>query len=106
VAPTSGISRPVVLCAMEPVRLELTGIAAPAIEMDGTVLRNAAPGDVFDVRMHPRAGLVVRLDSDRYARRNQVKLSLLDLPFLPDELRDLAGDTQLTKSIPPAPRAG
>jgi len=28
--------------------------------------------------MHPRAGLVVRLDSDRYARRNQVKLSLLD----------------------------
>jgi len=89
VAPTSGISRPVVLCAMEPVRLELTGGARPAIEIDGTVLRRADPGDVFDVRMHPRAGLVVRLDSDRYARRNQVKLSLLDLPFLPEELRDL-----------------
>jgi NAD+ kinase len=89
VAPTSGISRPVVLCAMEPVRLELTGSAGPAVEMDGTVLRRAAPGDVFHVRMHPHAGLVVRLDSERYARRNQVKLSLLDLPFLPDELRDL-----------------
>ena len=32
----------------------------------------------------------VRLDSDRYQRRNQVKLSLLDLPFLPEELRELA----------------
>jgi hypothetical protein len=34
-------------------------------------------------------GQVVRLDSDRHQRRNQVKLSLLDLPFLPDELREL-----------------
>ena len=28
--------------------------------------------------------------SDLHQRRNQVKLSLLDLPFLPDELRELA----------------
>ena len=42
----------------------------------------------------------VRLDSDRYQRRNQVKLSLLDLPFLPDELRALAPPG----SLPGSPR--
>jgi NAD+ kinase len=40
----------------------------------------------------------VRLDRDRYQRRNQVKLSLLDLPFLPDELRDLAAPGTLPGS--------
>jgi NAD+ kinase len=34
--------------------------------------------------------LGVRLDRDLHPRRNQVKLSLLDLPFLPEELRDLS----------------
>jgi NAD+ kinase len=46
--------------------------------------------EVLDVRLMRGCGQVVRLDSDRYQRRNQVKLSLLDLPFLPDELRELA----------------
>ena len=32
----------------------------------------------------------MRLDVDRFQRRNQVKLSLLDLPFLPEDVRDLA----------------
>jgi NAD+ kinase len=31
----------------------------------------------------------VRLDPERYQRRSGVKLSLLDLPFLPEEMRDL-----------------
>jgi len=47
------------------------------------------PGDTLEVRLRPRAGLVVRLDPDRYQRRSVVKLSLLDLPFLPGEMRDL-----------------
>ena len=46
-------------------------------------------------------GQVVRLDSDRHQRRNQVKLSLLDLPFLPDELRELAPPG----SLPGSPRS-
>jgi NAD+ kinase len=29
------------------------------------------------------------LDPERYQRRSEVKLSLLDLPFLPEEMRDL-----------------
>jgi NAD+ kinase len=32
---------------------------------------------------------VVRLDPERYQRRSQVKLSLLDLPFLPEEMGGL-----------------
>jgi NAD+ kinase len=67
------------------------------------LLRRTEPGDVLDVRLKPGCGLVVRLDSDRYQRRNQVKLSLLDLPYLPEELRELA----VPSSLPglPAPRA-
>jgi len=30
----------------------------------------------------------VRLDPVRYQQRSRVKLSLLDLPFLPEEMRD------------------
>ena len=45
---------------------------------------------MYDVELAPSAGQVVRLDRDRYQRRNQVKLSLLDLPFLPEELRELS----------------
>jgi NAD+ kinase len=41
------------------------------------------------VRLRPGAGLVVRLDPERYERRSRVKLSLMDLPFLPDEMRGL-----------------
>jgi NAD+ kinase len=58
-----------------------------------------APGEALAVRLRPRAGLVVRLDPERYQRRSEVKLSLLDLPFLPDEMHDLlpaAGPAALT----------
>jgi NAD+ kinase len=47
-------------------------------------------GETLEVCLSPSAGQVVRLDRDRVQRRNQVKLSLLDLPFLPEELRELA----------------
>jgi NAD+ kinase len=57
--------------------------------VDGTIVRHMEPGESLGVRLRPRAGLVVRLDPERYQRRSGVKLSLLDLPFLPDEMRDL-----------------
>jgi NAD+ kinase len=99
-APLAGISRPMVTAADEPIRLTLQeGSGRPAIEVDGTMLRRTEPGEVLDVRLMLGCGQVVRLDSDRYQRRNQVKLSLLDLPFLPDELRELAPPGSL-------PRAG
>src|SRR5215211_9561467 len=90
-APLAGISRPMVTSADEPLRLTLQeGSGRPAIEVDGTVVRRMEPGEVINVRLMAGCGQVVRLDSDRHQRRNQVKLSLLDLPFLPDELRELA----------------
>ena len=90
-APMSGISRPMVTAADEPIQLTLQeGSGRPAIEVDGTMLRRMEPGEALRVRLQADCGQVVRLDSDRHQRRNQVKLSLLDLPFLPDELRELA----------------
>jgi NAD+ kinase len=101
-APLAGISRPMVTAADEPIRLELQeGSASPAIEVDGTMLRQTKPGEQLDVRLKLGCGQVVRLDRDRYQRRNQVKLSLLDLPFLPDELRELAPQGSLPGSPPP-----
>jgi NAD+ kinase len=100
-APLAGISRPMVTAADEPIRLTLQeGGGCPAIEVDGTILRNAERGETLDVRLALGCGQVVRLDSDRHQRRNQVKLSLLDLPFLPDELRELAPPG----SLPGSPR--
>ena len=90
-APLTGISRPMVTSVDEPIRLTLApGSGCPAIEVDGTVHRRTEMEEALDVRLMRGCGQVVRLDSDRYQRRNQVKLSLLDLPFLPDELRELA----------------
>jgi NAD+ kinase len=90
-APMAGISRPMVTAADEAIRLTLQeGSGCPAIELDGTMLRRTQTGEALDVRLKLGCGQVVRLDSDRYQRRNQVKLSLLDLPFLPDELRELS----------------
>jgi NAD+ kinase len=89
VAPISGISRPAVISAAEPVRLELAeGSGHPVLQVDGTIVRRMRPGEALEVRLRPRAGLVVRLDPERYQRRSGIKLSLLDLPFLPEEMRD------------------
>jgi NAD+ kinase len=100
-APMSGISRPMVTGADEPIELTLQeGGGCPAIEVDGTMLRRTESGEKLDVRLALGCGQVVRLDSDRHQRRNQVKLSMLDLPFLPDELRELA----TPRSLPGGPR--
>jgi NAD+ kinase len=90
VAPISGISRPAVISAAEPIALALMeGSGEPALQVDGTITRRMQPGETLEVGLRPRAGLVVRLDPERYQRRSEVKLSLLDLPFLPEEMRDL-----------------
>jgi NAD+ kinase len=90
VAPISGISRAAVISAAEPVTLALLeGSGQPALQVDGTIRRRMQPGEGLEIGLRPRAGLVVRLDPERYQRRSEVKLSLLDLPFLPEEMRDL-----------------
>jgi NAD+ kinase len=90
VAPISGISRPAVISAAEPITLVLAeGSGRPALQVDGTIVRRMQPGEALEVRLRPRAGLVVRLDPERYQRRSGVKLSLLDLPYLPEEMRDV-----------------
>ena len=89
VAPISGISRPAVISGAEPIGLALDeGSGQPALQVDGTIVRRMQPGESLEVRLRPRAGLVVRLDPERYQRRSGIKLSLLDLPFLPEEMRD------------------
>jgi NAD+ kinase len=90
VAPISGISRPAVISAAEPIALALLEDSGqPALQVDGAIARRMQPGEALEVRLRPRAGLVVRLDPERYQRRSGIKLSLLDLPFLPEEMRDL-----------------
>jgi NAD+ kinase len=90
VAPISGISRAAVISAAEPINLVLLESSGePALQVDGTIKRRMQPGEALEVRLRPRAGLVVRLDPERYQRRSQVKLSLLDLPFLPEEMGGL-----------------
>jgi NAD+ kinase len=90
VAPISGISRSAVISAAEPIGLALPERSGqPALQVDGTIIRRMQPGEALEVRLRPRAGLLVRLDPQHYQRRSGVKLSLLDLPFLPEEMRDL-----------------
>jgi NAD+ kinase len=90
VAPISGISRPAVISAAEPIALALLeGSGQPALQVDGTIVRRMQPGEALEVRLRPRSGLVVRLDPERFQRRSAFKLSLLDLPFLPEEMRDV-----------------
>jgi NAD+ kinase len=97
VAPISGISRPAVISAAESITLTLLeGSGQPALQIDGTIMRRMEPGDTLEVRMRPRSGLVVRLDPERHQRRSSVKLSLLDLPFLPEEMRDVLPGTILS----------
>ncbi|MEV7330458.1 NAD(+)/NADH kinase [Micromonospora sp. NPDC093244] len=89
-APMAGISRSVVLSPDEKIRLELEPHSSSVVvEVDGLVLRDAATEGAVDIGYRRNAGLVVRLDPLRYQERNQLKMGLLDLPFLPEQLREL-----------------
>ncbi|WBB46655.1 NAD(+)/NADH kinase [Verrucosispora sp. WMMA2044] len=107
-APMSGISRSVVLSSDERVRLELRPGSAPvAIEVDGQVIRDGSTSGAVDIGYRTDAGLVVRLDPARYQERSQLKLSLLDLPLLPEQLRELLPENlrrQLGRREQPPPR--
>ena len=47
------------------------------------------PGAVLEVSLRPDAGRLVRIEGSRAAARSRVKLSLMDLPVLPQELVEL-----------------
>jgi NAD+ kinase len=102
-APISGISRTVLVGPAEPLSLEITG-GRPAMEIDGVYSGQCAVGDVVEVTTRPDAGLLVRIDDSRAADRSRVKLSLLDLPLLPDELVELVPD-ELRPPHAPQPTA-
>ncbi|MEW1585577.1 NAD(+)/NADH kinase [Micromonospora vinacea] len=89
-APMAGISRSVVLSPEETVRLDLRPGSGPvSVEVDGQVIRNRSTTGAVEVHYRHDAGLVVRLDPRRHQERNQLKLGLLDLPLLPEQLREL-----------------
>ncbi|MEZ0166284.1 NAD(+)/NADH kinase [Kineococcus sp. LSe6-4] len=90
VAPMSGIGRPIVLGVDEPVRVELLeGSGPPVVEVDGVGAGELPPGSVIEVHAERDAGHVIRLDPTDHGRRARVKLSLLDLPLLPEEMLEL-----------------
>src|SRR4051812_42014113 len=87
-APLNGIARSLLLGPDERLTLELTA-GSPAVELDGVLSGRLEPGAVVDVSLRPDAGQLVRIRGSRAAARSRVKLSLLDLPVLPQELLEL-----------------
>lgn len=89
-APLNGIDRSLVLGPAEPLHLELTPKAGRlAVEVDGLLRGTVGPGDQLEIATVTDAGLLVRLADSVAAERSRVKLSLLDLPLLPEELLEL-----------------
>jgi NAD+ kinase len=89
-APMSGISRALVLGESDVLRLELNPRCGTlALEADGVGSGDVGPGTVLDVTVQPDAGQVIRLNPAVHHQRSRVKLSLLDLPLLPEQLREL-----------------
>jgi NAD+ kinase len=90
VAPMSGIGRPIVLGLEETVRIELLESSGPpVVEIDGIASGELPAGSIIEVHAERDAGHVIRFDSAGHGRRSRVKLSLLDLPLLPDEMLEL-----------------
>src|SRR4051794_1661668 len=87
-APLNGIARSLLLGPAESLTLELTA-GSPAVELDGVLSGRLEPGAVVEVSLRPDAGRLVRIKGSRAAARSRVKLSLLDLPVLPQELVEL-----------------
>jgi NAD+ kinase len=87
-ASLNGIARSLLLGPNEPLRLELTR-GRPAFELDGVLTGRLDPGEELEVEWRRDAGLLVRIAGSQAAARSRVKLSLLDLPLLPQELAEL-----------------
>ncbi len=91
-APLNGIARTVLLGPAEPLGLELTA-GRPAFELDGVLTGRLDAGELVTVEWRHDAGLLVRLEGSRAADRSRLKLSLLDLPLLPQELLELVPES-------------
>jgi NAD+ kinase len=87
-APMSGISRTLLLAPSEALRLSISA-GAPAMEFDGVLGGRLRPGDELEVAYRSGAGQLVRIEGSKSAARSRVKLSLIDLPYLPGELLEL-----------------
>jgi NAD+ kinase len=87
-APLNGIARSVLLGPAEQLRLELTS-GSPALELDGVLTGRLEPGAAVEARLRPDAGRLLRIEGSMAEARSRVKLSLLDLPVLPQELLEL-----------------
>src|SRR4051812_21753385 len=87
-APLNGIARALFLGPTERLSLTLTG-GTPAVELGGVLSGRLETGAELEVSLRPDAGLLVRIEGSRAAARSRVKLSLLDLPVLPQELVEL-----------------
>ncbi|GAB1819593.1 NAD(+)/NADH kinase [Herbidospora sp. RD11066] len=89
VAPMTGIDRTVVYGADDEVILTNRSPDPARVLLDGVHTRDLDPGAGLGVRLHQDAVNLVRFDAATHARRNRVKLSLLDLPMRPDQLLEL-----------------
>src|SRR4051794_41628425 len=87
-APLNGIARSLLLGPSEPLTLELTA-GSPAVELDGGLSGRLEPGALVEGALRPDARRLVRIAGSRAAARSRGKLSLLDLPVLPQELVEL-----------------
>ena len=89
VAPMSGINRSVVLGPDEAMRLTIgERTRSAAVELDGQVVADVGEGSHVSARLVRDAAMVIRLDSARHVNRGLIKLSLLDLPLRPGQLRE------------------
>ena len=99
-APLNGIARSLLLGPEENLTLRLTA-GSPAVELDGVLAGRLEPGATVEVSLRRDAGQLVRIRGSRAAARSRVKLSLLDLPLLPQELLELLPDQLRSSSSSP-----
>jgi NAD+ kinase len=105
-SPLAGISRSIVIAPDETVCLDvLPESTRVAIEADGQLIEHLNGGGRVLVHLERQAGQVVRLDPHSHRKRSQIKLSLLDLPLLPEQMCELLPSTrrdELGRQRPPA----
>jgi NAD+ kinase len=80
-APHSAFNRSLFLTATNDLSLEvLPASGRLAVEVDGEVTAEVAPGDIVDVELLPGAGRIVRLGRSTFYDRARRKLRLLGSP--------------------------
>jgi NAD+ kinase len=85
VAPHSAYNRGLVVACHEQLALDILPTSGRlAVEADGNVAANVAPGDRIELRPRPDAARVVRLGRTTFYERARRKLRLTDSAELPD----------------------